>query len=61
MNTNVEATFISIAKSLHTGRPPGTSNEETRPKRNNLKQNQVKIEEGTNSEEPAGGKKKCCS
>jgi len=42
MNTNVEQTFVNVAKSLHAGKPAVKSGEEPRTKKTNLKTPQAK-------------------
>jgi len=42
MNTNVEQSFVNVAKTLHAGRPPVKSGEEPRAKKTNLKATQIK-------------------
>jgi hypothetical protein len=42
MNTNVEQTFVNIAKNLHAGRPQTSSGEQSKTKKTNLKTTQLK-------------------
>ena len=45
MNTNVEQTFVNIAKILHSGKSSGNSSDEPKAKRSKVGQTQLKKQE----------------